>query len=186
MPVGVHNKHTIPKKLLWVDLEMTGLETVDRIIEVAAIVTDFEFKEFDQYETAIQQDAAFVKQRFAASSFWSKLPVESEAIMASMQHGKSEDVVQDEVCAIIDKHFTADEGVFLAGNSIRADRDFIDRWWPKVADKLHYRMLEVSSFKLWWLGSGHDPFVKQEKHRALEDIRESIAELQHYLGLIKN
>lgn len=186
MTVGVHSKTAIPKKLLWIDLEMTGLEPVDRIIEVAAIVTDFEFKEFDQYESAIQQDETFVKQRFAASPFWSKLPTESEVIMASMRQGKSEDVVQDEICAIIDKYFTADEGVFLAGNSIRADRDFIDRWWPKVADKLHYRMLDVSSFKLWWLGTGHQPFVKQEKHRALEDIRESIAELKHYLGLTKN
>ncbi len=185
MIVGVHDKNAIPKKLLWIDLEMTGLEPVDRIIEVAAIVTDFQFKEYERYEAAVQQEEAFVKQRFASSPFWSKLLTESEAILGSMREGKTEDTVQNEICTIIDRYFDAEEGVFLAGNSIRADRDFIDRWWPKVADKLHYRMLDVSSFKLWWLGTGHEPFVKQEKHRALEDIRESIAELQNYLSLVR-
>ena len=72
------------------------------------------------------------------------------------------------------------ETVYLAGNSIRVDRSFIDVYMPKFAKILHYRMLDVTAFKLLWTGQGGTEYKKAKHHRALDDIRESIAELKDY------
>ena len=69
----------------------------------------------------------------------------------------------------------------LAGNSIHQDRRFIDHWWPQLAQRLHYRMLDVSAWKVVMEGKYGKKFAKPEDHRALEDIRGSIMELRYYL-----
>jgi oligoribonuclease len=69
----------------------------------------------------------------------------------------------------------------LAGNSIHNDRKFIERWWPGLDLKLHYRMLDVSSLKIFMQGRHGVEFEKREVHRAFDDIQASIAELQYYL-----
>ena len=79
-----------------------------------------------------------------------------------------------------------DEPAVLAGNSIHNDRRFIKKWWPEVDGLLHYRMLDVSSWKLVLQGKYGVPFEKQETHRAAADIRESIAELQFYLAWLQD
>lgn len=92
--------------------------------------------------------------------------------------------IERELLAFLDEHF--DEGpILLAGNSIHQDRKFIDQWWPRFAKRLHYRMLDVSAWKVVFEGKYHQSFKKAEEHRALEDIRGSIQELRYYLEKMK-
>ena len=167
------------QKLLWIDLEMTGLDpATQRIIEVAAVVTDYQLNELGSYEAIINQSDStldnaedFPKEAFGKSGGL------FEQVAAS---DKSESDVESELLAFINQHFA--EPAILAGNSIHQDRRFIRQWWPCVEGQLHYRMLDVSSWKVWRQGLGQPIYGKKESHRALEDIRESILELRMYTG----
>ena len=75
--------------------------------------------------------------------------------------------------------------MILAGNSIHQDRKFIDREWPEVSRKLHYRMLDVSAWKVVFEGKYGKKFLKRETHRALDDIMGSIEELRWYLSMME-
>ncbi len=174
----VNNKNARPSRLLWIDLEMTGLDTDrHRIVEVAAIVTDFDFREYAQLETVVDQPEEVLELSDPVAF---KMHTDNglyEKVRASQI---SEAQAEAALRKLIEDNIPLDS-VFLAGNSIRADWTFLHAQWPRIAEILHYRMLDVSSFKLWWLGKGKPEYKKQESHRALDDIRESIAELQHYL-----
>lgn len=170
-----------PTKFLWLDLEMTGLNSQkNRIVEVAAIVTDHNLKELATYHSLIAHDETSLKAQLEADPFWSAHPAAAKKIIQDSRQGNSEAQVEQELITLVKKYFMPGEAVYLAGNSIRVDRLFIDQWLPKFAILLHYRMLDVTAFKLWWVSQGGQEFVKKENHRALEDIRESIAELQFY------
>jgi oligoribonuclease len=175
---ALHNDTDI--NFLWVDLEMTGLDaTTDRIVEVAAIATHFNLNPLGQYETGVLQDATEMTNLFGKNEFARNRPTETAALLQTSLRGKQEQAVEQELLNFIQQHF-GDEPVYLAGNSIHADRGFIKQWWPTLHNRLHYRMLDISSFKLWWIGSGRFPYVKKELHTALSDINESIAEFQFY------
>ncbi len=166
-----------PTKLLWVDLEMTGLEPdKDRILEVAVIITDFNFKELATYEAVIRQDDSVLKNM---SEWANKNLVDNGLIEKIKTSGKDEREVVGELLKVLSNNF--DEPAVLAGNSIHQDRRFIRKWWPDVEEKLHYRMLDVTSFKVLMQGKYKFDFKKPDEHRALEDIRGSIQELQYYL-----
>ncbi len=175
-------KHTIATKLLWIDLEMTGLDPkTDRILEVAAIATDFDFNELGRFEAIIQHDQAELEHLLNANEWYAAQPEHMKLFVDQNAHGRPESQVEQ---ALID--FTTpifgDEPVIIAGNSIHNDRGFIKEWWPQFDHLLHYRMLDVSSFKILFEAKYNDSFVKQiESHRALDDIQESIDELKHYL-----
>jgi oligoribonuclease len=85
----------------------------------------------------------------------------------------------------LDAHFAPNERVILAGNSIHQDRKFIENEWPRLNERLHYRMLDVSAWKVVFDGKYKKRFAKPEAHRAMEDIRGSIQELNYYLGKVK-
>lgn len=166
-----------PTKLLWMDLEMTGLEpTKDRILEVAIIVTDFEFEELATYEAVVKQD----DEVLANMNQWAKENLVTNGLVEKIKSsGKNEKEVVKDVVTLMNKNFN--EQIILAGNSIHQDRRFIRKWWPEVDEKLHYRMLDVSSFKILMQGKYKFDFKKPDEHRALEDIRGSIQELRYYL-----
>lgn len=171
-------------KLLWIDLEMTGLDPVeDRILEVAAIATDWDFNELATYEAVQQVDADRMKTRMVGP-FWDKFPVVRRQLIEQNTSGKSSAVIEGELMAFINENFTTDTPILLAGNSIHQDRKFIDNEWQRVATLLHYRMLDVSAWKVVFDGKYKKRFVKPEAHRAMEDIRGSIEELQYYLAKI--
>ena len=174
----VGSRNATPKRLVWIDLEMTGLDTeLSRIVEVAVIITDFDFRELATYHAVIHQS----EDVLLASNDFSRTAHEASGLYSEVRNSSvSEIEAEQAVLDLISQHVESDS-VFLAGNSIRADRAFIDQWWPRVAAMLHYRMLDVSSFKLLWLGKGNDPYEKPDAHRALDDIRSSIAELSFYL-----
>lgn len=172
------DKTAIPTKLLWVDLEMTGLDVQhDVILEVAAEITDMNFKTLASYEAVIKQS----DRKLRAMTEW---PKKQHAISGLTERvrtiGRPENDVKHELMGFINAQF-GDEPAILAGNSIHNDRLFIKRWWPEVDALLHYRMLDVSSLKVVMQGKYNVMFEKREVHRAFDDIQASIAELQYYL-----
>ena len=159
---------------------MTGLSpTEDRILEVAAIATDWEFNEIATYTAVQRVDMELVEARMVGE-FWEKFPAVRQALVAQNSDGKESETVESELLAFIDEHFEGDN-ILLAGNSIHQDRKFIENEWQQLDKKLHYRMLDVSAWKVVFDGKYKKRFVKPEAHRALEDIRGSIEELQYYL-----
>jgi hypothetical protein len=91
--------------------------------------------------------------------------------------------VQKQLLQFVEQYFGKE--IILAGNSIHQDRKFIDREWPELAQRLHYRMLDVSAWKVYFEGAKGKKFVKREAHRALDDIQGSIEELKWYLSFMK-
>lgn len=174
-----------PTKLLWVDLEMTGLDSSkDVILEVGAEITDFDFRTLESYETRIRQDRGVVIERMQANIWWRDFPENRDQFIDKLDGGKAPEVVEQELIALVEKHF-GDEPAVLAGNSIYNDRLFIKQWMPELDLKLHYRMLDVSAWKVFMQGKYGLAFEKKEVHRAFDDIQASIAELQHYLDYFK-
>jgi oligoribonuclease len=178
------------ERVLWIDLEMTGLDPKeDRILEVGAIVTDWDFKEIASYEAAVQVGPRLVEKRMKkgpAASFWESVPETRDALIAqNLKDGRSARTVENELLEFIDTHFAKDTPVLLGGNSIHMDRKFIENEWHRLDNRLHYRMLDVSAWKVVFNGKYGKKFAKSEAHRAIDDIRGSIAELKYYLGKIK-
>ena len=170
-------------KLLWIDLEMTGLDPVkDRILEVAAIATDMQLNEVAHYEAVVKVDEKLMKARMVGE-FWDKNKTSYDALMAQNKDGRPIKEIERELVDFIDKHFG--KTIYLAGNSIHQDRKFIEREMPELNKKLHYRMLDVSAWKIYFENVLNKKFVKPEKHRALDDINGSIEELRWYLTFLK-
>lgn len=172
-------------KLLWMDLEMTGLDLAkDRILEVAAIATDWEFAEIATFETVVKVDPEIIAERMVGE-FWDKFPEVKQALVAQNDGGVSASTAEKQLMEFVEANFDSTKPVLLAGNSIHQDRKFIDREWPKFAAQLHYRMLDVSAWKVVFEGKYRKKFAKPENHRALDDIRGSIEELQYYLKKVR-
>lgn len=175
------NAHT--NRILWVDLEMTGLDAnTDRILEVAAVVTDWDFTEVSTYETVIHQPdkvLTVMNEWCVTQHGTSGL---TERVRASKMTSKQ---AEKALLTFIDKYFDKDTPVLLAGNSIHIDRRFITAQWPLLDARLHYRMLDVSAWKVVFEGKFKKKFVKPQDHRALGDIQGSILELQYYLSKVK-
>ena len=174
-----------PKRILWVDLEMTGLDPVeDRILEVAAIVTDWDFNEIATYEAVQKVNAELITERMVGA-FWDEFASVRGVLVEQNATGKPSDIVEQELIAFITEHIGVEGKVLLAGNSIHQDRRFITNEWKELDNLLHYRMLDVSAWKVVFDGKFKKRFAKPEAHRALDDIRGSIEELQYYLKKVK-
>lgn len=179
-------KKVTPKTLLWLDMEMTGLTPArDRIVEVAAIATDWDFNELGIYESGVRQDKNTLRELFEANPWAMSRPAETEAFIALSLKSPAEPEVEAAVVDFVDKFAGPDDVVLLAGNSIHQDRQFIRAWWPRLEARLHYRMLDVSAWKVVMQAKYGLDFSKKETHRALDDIRESLDELKFYLERTK-
>lgn len=174
-------------RILWVDLEMTGLDPQrDRILEVAAVVTDWNLKELATFEAVVKVAPIIIQKRMQVSiDFWNANREVRDALLSQNPHGHPKSKVEDSLLDFINEHFEAGKPIILAGNSIHQDRRFIANEWPRFEDRLHYRMLDVSAWKLVFEGKFNKKFAKPEQHRALEDIRGSIQELKYYLEKVK-
>ncbi len=180
------DKYEIPTKLLWIDLEMTGLNPAeDVILEVAAEVTDFEFKTLASYEARVQHNRKLVVDRLQKNVWWKDYPENRDEFVHKLNEGKPLHQVEQELIMLLEAQFDTMPAI-LAGNSIHNDRNFIKQWWPELDLKLHYRMLDVSSLKVFMQGKFGVEFEKREVHRAFDDIQASIAELQYYIQWLKD
>lgn len=175
------------EKLLWLDMEMSGLDVQKEvIIEVACIVTDMNFKELETFETVVKQPQSYLDNMDA----WNTEHHGKSGLTAKVPLGMEPDAVEYRLTSIIDRHFPEwkkDKKYrpMLAGNSIMQDRLFIDAYFKKVSERLHYRMLDVSSWKVIFNNKYNLAYKKQNAHRALDDIRESMGELRFYLDKIQ-
>lgn len=180
--------------LLWVDLEMTGLVPGhDKIIEVAAIATDWKLEKVAEYTGVVKVPMKLMRERMVGP-FWEANAESRDALIAQNANGLPIAEIEDQLLEFVAKNFrkqsiAKDEKgtgkIILAGNSIHQDRKFIDIEMPRLASKLHYRMLDVSAWKVYFEGALDKKFMKRELHRALDDIEGSIDELKWYLSFMK-
>lgn len=173
-------------RLVWIDCEMTGLDLVnDALIEVAAIVTDFDLNPVAEGidvvikppREALDQMNDVVTQMHTSSGLLDELD-------AGMALADAEQVVLD----YIKQHVPEPGRAPLAGNSVGTDRAFLLRDMPELESHLHYRVVDVSSIKelsrRWYPRVYYNSPAKTGNHRALADILESIEELRYYRAAV--
>ena len=175
--------HAKDNRIVWVDLEMTGLDTHRHVIvEVAALVIDAEFNILDEGLDIVigATDAELAEM----DDFVTKMHTDNgllDEIKASTVTMKE---AEDAVLALLDKHCDKAHPAPLAGNSIATDRAFIREQMPRLDSALHYRMIDVSTVKeltrRWFPRAYFNQPEKGMAHRALADIVESIRELDYY------
>jgi oligoribonuclease len=130
----------------WIDLEMTGLDDAkDVILEVAAAVTDLDFNVLEELDRVVRQP----QEALDRMDDWCKKTHGASGLTEKVKTiGEPLEKVEAELIALLDRHFPKKEDkVVLAGNSVGNDRRFIDRYLPAFAKRLHYRLIDVSSFK---------------------------------------
>ncbi len=170
------------KHLFWIDLEMTGLDDVkDHILEVAVMITDIELNPVAEYNQVVFQSQTVLENM----NDWCKDHHGKSGLTAAVPGGKAVAEVEKDLLEFSKKFFRPDERIVLVGNSVGNDRRFIDRYMPTFAAKLHYRVVDISSFKEIFRERYGIKFEKKNSHRALGDIQESIAELRHYLTFVQ-
>lgn len=170
-------KEPVIKKLFWLDMEMTGLfPEKDVIIEVGCVITDMQLNELEVYENVIHQD----QKHLDGMDKWNQKCHRKSGLYPLIATGRELASVETDLLHLVEQHFDDSERVVLAGNCIFQDRSFIRKYMPRLEQKLFYRMLDVSSWKLLFANKGF-VFEKENRHRALSDTKESIKELQFYL-----
>lgn len=169
-------------RIVWIDCEMTGLSLQhDALIEVAALVTDFDLNQLgDGVDVVIAPSDAALNQM---TDFVRAMHTRS-GLLAELASGMSLPDAQEQVMSYIRHWVPAPGKAPLAGNTIGTDRGFLSRDMPALESYLHYRVIDVSSIKelsrRWYPRAYFAAPNKQGGHRALADIRESIAELRYY------
>ncbi|WP_181778584.1 oligoribonuclease [Brevibacterium celere] len=161
---------------------MTGLdETADELLEVAAIVTDFELNPVDDgVDIVIRPSAEALEQM---SEFVTEMHT-SSGLITELDSGTSVEEAQATVLDYIRKHVPEPRKAPLAGNSVGTDKVFLSKQMPELVDHLHYRIIDVSSIKelsrQWFPRAYFQAPEKLGGHRALGDILDSIVELRYY------
>lgn len=169
-------------RMVWIDCEMTGLDPdSDALIEVAALVTDSQLNILGDGVDVVIRPPAQALQRMG--SFVERMHRSSgllEELDAGLEMSEAEARVLDYVRAWVPEAGAAP----LAGNSVHADRAFLRRDMPALTGHLHYRLIDVSTLKelarRWRPEAVETAPKKTGNHRAMGDIRDSIAELRHY------
>lgn len=166
-------------KLVWIDLEMTGLDVETCVIvEVAAVITGDDLKPLAEYEAAIHQpEGALASMNDFVRNMHTQSGLLERVRASTVSVGQAERALCDLVA-----QFAKPREAVMAGNSIHVDRRFIGRYMPTLDGFLHYRQVDVSSLKVlaqaWY--PALPKFEKKKAHTALSDIRESIAELAYF------
>ena len=175
-------ERSVNDRIVWIDCEMTGLSLErDALIEVAALVTDYELNQLgDGVDLVIKPPAealgqmdAFVRDMHTTSG-----------LLADLDRGITLEDAQAQVLAYVREWVPEPRRAPLGGNTVGTDRGFLARDMPELEAHLHYRVIDVSSIKelsrRWYPRAYFNAPKKSGGHRALADIRESIAELRYY------
>jgi len=178
--------HVVNDRLVWIDCEMTGLDLgADALIEVAALVTDFELNVLGDGidvvvkppQEALDQMDDFVRNMHTVSG-----------LLEELDGGLTLAEAEEQVLAYIKQHCPDGSRPPLAGNTVATDRSFLARDMATLESFLHYRIVDVSSIKelsrRWYPRAYFNAPAKTGNHRALADIQESIEELRYYRSAV--
>ncbi|MSO27624.1 MAG: oligoribonuclease [Candidatus Nanopelagicales bacterium] len=169
-------------RMVWLDLEMTGLDLeTDEIVEIACIVTEADLTELDEgIDIVVKPNPA----PLAAMDEFVVNMHKTSGLIDEIPGGTTLADAQQQVLAYIQKHVPEAGKAQLAGSSVYVDRGFLAKYMPELDSYLHYRLIDVSSIKeltrRWYPRVYFGAPEKTGNHRALADIRESIAELRYY------
>ncbi|KAK2377542.1 cellulase [Trifolium repens] len=180
-PVTYSSEYRLP--LVWIDLEMTGLNIeVDRILEIACIITDGNLTKsvegpdlvIHQTKECLDRMGAWCTSHHAASGLTKKV----------LESTISEREAEKQVIAFVKKHIGGTYKPLLAGNSIYVDFQYLKKYMPELAEIFSHVVVDVSSISAlcirWYPKDQKRAPSKEKRHRALDDIRESIEELKYY------
>jgi oligoribonuclease len=168
-------------RLLWVDMEMSGLSPdSDRVLEVAMVVTDAELNVVAEGPViAIHQDDSVLERMDA----WNRSTHARSGLTARVRESSVDEAVAQRQMLDWASRFVPPGRSPMCGNSICQDRRFMARWMPQLEAFFHYRNLDVSTLKELsrrWKPEVFRSFEKKSRHEALADVYDSIAELKHY------
>jgi oligoribonuclease len=172
----------VSERLVWIDCEMTGLDLgADALIEVAALVTDFDLNVLGEgVDLIIKPPAEALDQMIP----FVRAMHETSGLLEELDSGITLAEAEAQVLAYIKQHCADGSRPPLAGNTVATDRSFIVRDMPNLDAFLHYRIVDVSSIKelsrRWYPRTYFSAPAKRGNHRALADIQESIEELRYY------
>jgi len=175
-------ERSINDRIVWIDCEMTGLSLEnDALIEVAALVTDFELNQLgDGVDVVIAPPAGALEQM---DDFVRDMHTTS-GLLEELAGGTTMEDAQEQVLAYVREWVPEPRKAPLGGNTVATDRGFLARDMAELEAHLHYRIIDVSSIKelsrRWYPRAYFSSPKKSGGHRALADIRESIAELRYY------
>ncbi|MGH3498781.1 MAG: oligoribonuclease [Nocardioidaceae bacterium] len=173
-------------RLVWIDCEMTGLDLgEDALIEVAALVTDFDLNVLgDGVDVVIKPPAAALDQMNDVVTAMHT----ASGLLTELDSGVTLEEAQDQVLAYVREQVPEPGRAPLAGNTVGTDRAFLARDMQALEAHLHYRIVDVSSIKelsrRWFPRAYYAAPAKSGNHRALADIRESIEELRYYRAAV--
>lgn len=176
----LEKKEIMSKYLVWLDMEMSGLNPdTDAILEVAVVVTDNELNIVDQLDSIAINQPDFIISNMDS---WNTAAHTKSGLVERVRSSQiSVDDAQDMILHFLKKYLKKNTSP-LCGNTVYQDRKFIIKYMPKLEEFLHYRLIDVSTIKelakRW--SSNMPVFEKHNKHEALADIIESIEELKHY------
>lgn len=168
-------------RLVWIDMEMTGLDPkTEGIIEIASIITDKDLNIVAEGPHLVIHQSP---KLLGAMDSWNMKQHKKSGLLEEVK--KSEISVDQAEKITLDfiKMYCVAKQSPLCGNSIHHDRRFLEKYMPKIHDFLHYRHVDVSTLKAlirYWYSDQETEYKKKGTHRALEDIRESIEELQFF------
>ncbi len=173
--------------LIWIDLEMTGLvPDTDRIIEIATVITDSALNELAEGPVlAIHQPDAVL----GAMDEWNTKQHGGSGLVDRVRGSRIDAAAAEQATLSFLRQWVPKGVSPMCGNSICQDRRFLARLMPTLEDFFHYRNLDVSTLKELarrWAPDVYKGFNKDSSHLALDDIRDSIAELRHYREYLLN
>lgn len=167
--------------LIWVDMEMSGLNPdSDRVLELAVVVTDAQLEVVAEGPVLVVHQAAAVLD---GMDTWNRATHARSGLVDRVRGSQlDEEAVEAQMLEFLERHVPRGKSP-MCGNTICQDRRFMARAMPRLEAYFHYRNLDVSTLKELarrWKPEAHRSFEKQQRHEALADVYESIAELKHY------